>query len=40
MTGICVGKLRHECPDGGGNGKPLQVYLNEDGSYSGFCFCY
>ena len=38
MTGICVGKLRHECPDGGGNGKPLQVYLNEDGSYSGFCF--
>lgn len=38
MTGICVGKLRHECQDGGGHGKPLQVFLNDDGTYSGFCF--
>jgi len=34
MAGDCVEKMGHSC----GTHQGLQVFLNEDGTYSGFCF--
>lgn len=35
MAGQCVERLPHTC---GSTSKPLQVFLNPDNTYSGFCF--
>lgn len=35
MAGQCVARLPHTC---GSTSKPLQVFLNPDNTYSGFCF--
>jgi len=37
-AGICIGKLPHNCSNGGFSKHGLQVYLQEDGTYDGYCF--
>lgn len=38
MAGTCVERMKHDDPKCTGTSKSLQVFLNDDGTYSGFCF--
>ena len=39
MAGVCVTRIKHDDPKCmSSSGKSLQIFLNDDGSYSGYCF--
>ena len=38
MAGACIERMKHNDPKCQSTSKPLQVFLNDDNTYSGFCF--
>lgn len=38
MAGACIERMRHDDPKCGSTSKSLQIFLNDDDTFSGFCF--